>query len=77
MLRDLGLAQASLLWALLAFNIGVELGQIAVVGLVMPVAWRARNTRFYGKVLMPFGSMAIVLIATVWLIQRALGISFA
>lgn len=76
-LRDLGLAQASLLWALLAFNIGVELGQIAVVGLVMPVAWRARNTRFYGKVLMPFGSMAIVLIATVWLIQRALGISFA
>jgi hypothetical protein len=53
----------------------VELGQIAVVGLIMPVAWRARNTRFYGKVLMPFGSMAIMLIATVWLIQRALGIS--
>jgi len=76
-LRDLGLAQASLLWALLAFNIGVELGQIVVVGLVMPVAWRARNTRFYGKALMPFGSMAIMLIATIWLIQRALGISFA
>jgi hypothetical protein len=76
-LRDLGLAQASLLWALLAFNIGVELGQIVVVGLVMPVAWRARNTRFYGKALMPFGSMAIMLIATIWLVQRALGISFA
>ena len=76
-LRDLGLAQTSLLWALLAFNIGVELGQIVVVGLVMPAAWRARNTRFYGKVLMPFGSMAIMLIATIWLVQRALGISFA
>lgn len=76
-LRDLGLAQASLLWALLAFNIGVELGQIVVVGLVMPLAWQARNSRFYRKALMPFGSMAIMLIATIWFVQRALGLSFA
>lgn len=76
-LRDLGLAQASLLWALLAFNIGVEMGQVVVVGLLMPLAWRARNGRLYRKVLVPFGSMAILLIATVWFIQRALGISFA
>ena len=37
-LADLGLPQESLLIALVAFNLGVELGQLAIVGVFLPIA---------------------------------------
>lgn len=74
-LRDLGLPRTHLLTGLLGFNLGVELGQIAVVALVMPAAWLARSSGVYRRWLLPYGSLAIVLVALVWLVQRALGVS--
>ncbi len=53
------------------FNVGVEIGQEAVVLLVMPIAFLLRNTVFYQKVVMRWGSIIIVTIAAGWLIQRA------
>lgn len=38
-LKDVGLPQTGLLWSLLSFNIGVELGQLAVVALGFPVLY--------------------------------------
>jgi len=71
-LADLGLPQESLLIALVAFNLGVELGQLVIVGVFLPIAFRLRATAFYQRVLVVYGSAAIALIASVWLIQRAL-----
>lgn len=42
-LINLGLPDNSLLTALLAFNVGVEIGQIAFVFLVLAVGWSART----------------------------------
>jgi hypothetical protein len=42
-LADLGLPRDSLLLALVAFNVGVELGQLAVVAVFLPLAWSVRN----------------------------------
>ena len=73
-LADLGLPQESLLIALVAFNLGVELGQLAIVGVFLPVAYTLRATPLYQRVLFVYGSAAIALVAFLWLIQRAFNV---
>ena len=70
-LADLGLPQESLLLALVAFNVGVELGQLAIVAVFLPIAYRLRKTRLYRRGVLVGGSAAIVAIAGTWLIERA------
>ena len=73
-LADLGLPQESLLIALVAFNIGVELGQLAIVTVFLPLAYRLRNTTFYRRGVLVVGSAVIVLVAGTWLIERAFNV---
>jgi len=70
-LADLGLPQESLLIALIAFNLGVELGQLTIVGIFLPIAFALRRTWLYRRILFVYGSAAIALIALLWLVQRA------
>ena len=70
-LADLGLPQDSLLITLVAFNLGVELGQLVIVSLFLPVAYALRATSLYKRLFLVYGSATIVLIALLWLIQRA------
>jgi hypothetical protein len=58
--------------ALLAFNIGVELGQLAIVAVFLPVAFLLRRTAFYRLGALYGGSAAIGVVALRWLLQRAL-----
>ena len=69
-LADLGLPQGALALSLAGFNVGVELGQLAIVAVFLPLAYLARKTWFY-KQLMTTGSAMIALIAAVWLFERA------
>jgi hypothetical protein len=71
-LSDMGLPHGARVLSLLAFNLGIETGQLAVVLTVMPVIYAIRAGAFYRRGIMPWGSAAIALIATVWLIQRAI-----
>ncbi|MFP5393835.1 MAG: HupE/UreJ family protein, partial [Gammaproteobacteria bacterium] len=73
-LADLGLPTAGLAWALLGFNLGVELGQLAIVALFLPLAFLLRHTRFYRHVVVGAGSLAIAFVASVWLAERALDV---
>jgi len=70
-LSDLGLPQESLLVALVAFNLGVELGQLAIVALFLPIAFAMRASGFYMRLLQSGGSAAIAIVALLWLTQRA------
>lgn len=70
-LADLGLPQESLLIALVAFNLGVELGQLVIVGVFLPIAYALRTTALYQRVIVVYGSAAIALVALVWLVERA------
>jgi hypothetical protein len=72
-LADMGLPPGARLVSLVAFNLGVEAGQLAVVLAVMPLAYAARATNFYRHTLMRWGSSAIAALALVWLVQRAVG----
>ena len=71
MLADLGLPQNSLLLALVGFNIGVELGQLAIVAVFLPLAYAARESWFYRRLVLIGGSALIVLVAAVWFAERA------
>jgi HupE / UreJ protein len=74
-LSELGLPSQGLLLSLFSFNLGVEMGQLAIVAVFLPAAiWFAR-TRFYLPVAMRFGSLAIAAIASVWFVERAFGVS--
>lgn len=70
-LADLGLPQGALALALVGFNVGVELGQLAIVAAFLPVAFALRGTAFYRVGVLRLGSLAVALLAGWWLVQRA------
>lgn len=72
-LADLGLTDSGILLPLLGFNLGVELGQVAIVLLFVPVAYLVRETVAYRRVFVPMGSVAIMILAGVWLADRLSG----
>ena len=59
-LADAGLAGAALLWALLGFNLGVELGQLAIVLGFVPFALLLRRVRPCRDRALPWGSAALL-----------------
>lgn len=72
-LSDMGLPQGARLLSLVAFNCGIEAGQLAVVLAVMPAVYALRNVEVYRRALLPWGSAAIATLALGWLAQRAAG----
>jgi hypothetical protein len=68
-LVDLGLPSHELIGALLGFNLGVELGQAAIVLALLPVLYVLRETLAY-RALLWAGSGAVAIVATVWSYQR-------
>lgn len=57
---------------LLSFNVGVEIGQIAVVLLLLPVLWKLQKGTFYLSRFVPIGSAVVTLAGIYWLIERIL-----
>jgi hypothetical protein len=70
-LADLGLPAGSLALSLAGFNVGVEMGQLAIVAAFLPIAFGMRSTWTYRRVVLAGGSAVIVAIAGVWLAERA------
>jgi hypothetical protein len=73
-LADLGLPKDALVLALVGFNLGVEVGQMAIVMAFVPIAFWLRATGFYRKGVLTAGSMAVALVASWWFVQRAFDI---
>lgn len=70
-LAELGLPVDALALSLLGFNAGVEVGQIAIVAGFLPAAFLLRNTRFYLHGVFVLGSWLTMLVAFIWLLERA------
>jgi hypothetical protein len=70
-LAELGLPQDTLVLSLVGFNLGVEAGQLAIVIAFLPVIFWLRNTVFYRRGMLVGGSLLIMLLALVWLAERA------
>lgn len=70
-LADLGLPSNALILALVGFNVGVELGQLAIVIVFLPLAYALRRTMFYRRLVLLGGSLLIALLAGAWFVERA------
>jgi hypothetical protein len=70
-LADLGLPQGALALALVGFNVGVEIGQLAIVAVFLPAAFALRATDFYRTGVLRFGSLLVALLASWWFVERA------
>jgi hypothetical protein len=73
-LADIGIGGEYLLHTLLGFNVGVEIGQLAIVAAAFPVLYLLRQFRLYPLVVMQAGATALVCISMYWFVERGFGI---
>ncbi|MEE9396055.1 MAG: HupE/UreJ family protein [Methylococcales bacterium] len=73
-LSELELSTTVLGSSIFGFNLGVEVGQLVIVALFLPLAYSVRSYKFYQHVVLRFGSQLIMAIAAVWFTQRAFNV---
>ncbi len=73
-LRQLGIGSngTGILIPLFSFNLGVELGQCAIVLLVLPLIWRLRKQPAFVIRYVPSCSLLVTLAGAFWFLQRTL-----
>jgi hypothetical protein len=74
-LGELELPAAALGWALFQFNLGLELGQLGMVLLVVPVLNLLRHRMLYVPAVMVTGSLGAIMLAGVWFVERTADVS--
>lgn len=72
-LGELGLPADQQLLTVLAFNLGVEIGQMAIVLLLLPLFIFVRNQIWYARYALTGTSIVIALVALQWVVERWLG----
>lgn len=75
-LAELGLPPDALALSLVGFNLGVELGQMAIVAVFLPLAFVLRHTAFYQRGVLRGGSWLALVVALAWFVERAFDLSF-
>jgi hydrogenase/urease accessory protein HupE len=71
-LRELGIGSNGhgLLMPLFTFNLGVEIGQVSIAALVLPVVWQLRKNPTFVRVGVPILSWFVALAGLYWFVQR-------
>ncbi|MFK8059238.1 MAG: HupE/UreJ family protein [Polaribacter sp.] len=73
-LGDIGLTNEFLVYSLLGFNIGVEIGQLVIIALIFPVLYLIRKRKSYPKILIGL-SIFLILASIYWIIERVFDIN--
>ena len=74
-LSELNLPTSQFVWALLEFNIGLELGQLMIVSGVTALLFGLRQRRSYPAWVIRGGSFAAIVVGVLWLIERTANVS--
>jgi hydrogenase/urease accessory protein HupE len=71
-LREAGIGSGTggIVLPLFSFNLGVELGQIMVTALTLPIIWKLRENPMFIARWAPACSAAVVLLGSFWFVQR-------
>jgi HupE / UreJ protein len=75
-LIDLGLPGSGRVWALLAFNVGVEVAQLTLLAVVLLPAFALRKTVFYRKFVLVPGSAVVTVVGLAWFVERSFNVYF-
>jgi len=74
-LRDVGIGSGSAVaLPLVSFNVGVELGQLSVALVALPIIWRLRRRQMFVTRLAPACSVIIGIAGMAWLVERLAGL---
>ena len=73
-LREAGVGAGgkALALPLFAFNLGVEIGQLAVVAILLPLLWKLRTRRLFDRYGVSVISLVVVLLGSYWLLRRTI-----
>jgi hydrogenase/urease accessory protein HupE len=71
-LREAGIGSGagSIVLPLVSFNLGVELGQIMVAAVALPIIWKLRENPMFVARWAPACSAAVALLGSFWLVER-------
>ncbi len=69
-LAEVGIPKEARVASLLGFNLGVEIGQLAVVAVLLPALFLMRKRRWYPSLGLRGASAAVGLLAAWWLFER-------
>lgn len=71
-LRDLGVGRGGqgVAMPLFSFNLGVEVGQVVIAAVVLPLLWQLRKRGAFVRRGVPILSAIVALAGTYWLLQR-------
>ena len=73
-LSKMGVLQEHMGLSLFGFNLGVEIGQVAIVAVVVPVLFLLRRWKLYTRFLLPAAAAGMILISTAWVVERSLDV---
>ena len=73
LLREIDIPSERFVSSLLAFNLGIEWGQLLVVGFAFPLIYAFRHKAWYPRLIEVF-SIMIIVIAIYWFIERIMQI---
>lgn len=73
-LADMGINSGFKTLTLLGFNLGVEVGQLAIVIVVFPLLYLLRGVNVYQRFGLPYGAAALILVAGYWFVERAFNV---
>ena len=74
-LKEMTLNARELVSSLLGFNLGVEIGQLAILIAVVPLLFLVRNSKFYRYVILYGFSTLTALISILWAYERYFNLS--
>ena len=71
-LGEIGIPSAYIVPSLLGFNVGVELGQVAVVVAIFPILYLLRRHFSYTRLMLPAAAAGLIAVSLYWFTERAL-----
>ncbi|NEP19665.1 MAG: HupE/UreJ family protein [Leptolyngbya sp. SIO4C1] len=74
-LAELGVTSQHAALSLFGFNLGIEIGQIAIIAIVFPLLYLLRTQRFYPRVVLRSGGLLLGTMSLYWFIERAFDIN--
>ena len=74
-LAELNLPTSAFAWALLQFNVGLEMGQLLIVVSVTTLLFLLRQRPLYRALVVGGGSAAAIVVGALWLIERTANVA--
>ncbi|MEL7504608.1 MAG: HupE/UreJ family protein [Cyanobacteria bacterium J06554_6] len=74
-LAELGVTSQYALLSLFGFNLGVEIGQLAIIAVIFPLLYLVRKQFFYPRFVLQMGGFSLGAMSLYWFVERAFDVN--